>query len=830
MEPPLNTKAADAPYVKSENLSESFSDFIEEFQKSIEPPSAVEPTVSKDQPVEPVAPVASESVGGIEGARHALSQPVDSTKQIPNLPELSTKIEKLIPWVDLHDEKENATEKDQPAFCTPDGVCYPGDGPAPPEAQPSAPPTLRELKESGQKDNFTLDDKGRIATITYPNGDTRSLTYTDGVDGGAPQVASMTLHKMELGENHVYTRIDSSEKFNYSITQNNGRVSRGVWNGDISYEEKSGTLSFRANDNPKAKSDGSVTKVPIDGAKSIERKSDDGTVVITDENRNLKQIIRPDGSKIERELAGGQAVKLVETKSSGEKLSFNYDAEKKLWMSDSRDIVPSKAEPIDAAGNLKITSVIRDDSGRPQSVVRPDGSHRDFKYDATTGDLIKISDVTRTPQGERIEEWNRKRNPSPPDGDGGLSNSYERSRPNGKVVETRTDVQTNEFGDYSYKDSKGRERESRIAENFRRSGDVFASATVEEAHYNFLDEMRMQNPDETKLERLETMMNGFEKRLSDQVELAVVTGADRDKAQEASDAKIAATYDHLTRMIGADSPGAIDDKNTRMMLAETFMYHAWEPETVNQSGWGSCWLQSGYVPCGLGKHPNEMAKVLADVSLTGRYADKKGNNYEFGRGQLGIHSKRDGAGWSIQSATQDNSQPSPVAHRLDRTLSVMDRGARYGGAGDHDRIRRGGGGQKEIMRRVTGDELLYIGNYPRNRQERLALLEAGGAQRNGGPNHVATLAMRKIGDAWAVVRGDQYDGRDRVVSVIQNLKDWVDTGRSARIERAFGPSWNKDYKIADSVKPSDFRPDNDRFNRPNENNPRPVLAFFRRRR
>lgn len=836
-------KAPDSGFVEKPSEPEvSLGDFVDAYQKSLQIPTFK--LDEKSSEIEGVTAeqktIGNESAGGLDGARHALTEPLGFLKwSKPGSPS-APGAEKLIPWVELYSPTESKNEDAIPGNCTAEGVCYPLtdvsskpkplDGPAPPEAVTAVPLTLRELKESGQNDNFTLDEKGRIATITYPSGDSRSLTYLDGADGSAPQVASMKLHKKELGENHTYTRIGTSEKFNYSITQANGHVWKGVWNGDIAYDESNGTLSFRANDNPKHKADGSVTKVPINGEKTNEKKSADGTLIITDEKKNLKEVVRPDGTKIEREMAGGHAVKITETKPAGEKLTFIYDAEKKIWNSDSKNIVPSKIEPLDASGNLKLTSMLRDDSGRLQSVVRPDGSHRDFIYDATTGDLTKIADVTKGAQGERVDEWIRKRNPAAPEGDGQFSNTYERLRPNGKSVEARTDLQLGEFGDYTYKDAKSRERESRVAENFRRSGEGFVSASVEEAHFNFIDEMRKHNPDEAKLERLETMMSGFEKRLNDSVDLAVVTGADREKAQEAMDAKIAATYDNLTRMVSTDNPGAIDDKNTRVMLAENFMYHAWEPETVNQSGWGSCWLQSGYVPCGLGKHPEIMAKVLTDVSLTGRYVDKRDNKYEFTRGQLGIHQRRDGAGWSIQSAAQDNSQPSPVAHRLDRTLAVMDRGARYGGAGDFDRISRGGGGQKEIMRRVTGDELLYIGSYPRNRQERLALLEAGGAQRHGGPNHVATLAMRKIGDAWAVVRGDQYDGRDRVVSVIQNLKEWVENGRSARIEKAFGPAWNKEYKIADSVKPSDFRPDNDRFNRPNENQPRPVLVFFRRRR
>ncbi len=128
----------------------------------------------------------------------------------------------------------------------------------------------------------------------------------------------------------------------------------------------------------------------------------------------------------------------------------------------------------------------------------------------------------------------------------------------------------------------------------------------------------MNVKDDSKMERLELMMNGYEKRFSDQVELRVAAGESEDTVREKMEAQVAATYDHLTRMVQADT-SAIDDKATRVMLAETFMYHAWEPETVNQQGWGSCWLQSGYIPCGLGKHPDDMAKVLADVSLTGKF-------------------------------------------------------------------------------------------------------------------------------------------------------------------------------------------------------------------
>lgn len=607
-----------------------------------------------------------------------------------------------------------------------------------------------------------------------------------------------------------------------------------AWSSDSSHISISKTSPIDADGNLKFKTaDDSVHTIKTNGREQIATR--EGATLELDLNGNLDKISQKNG---EYRLIHRQASEVVGfsdyDKTGALKKELRGLSGLSLEKNGSIKYVDENGATITEKSNF--SRVENDSSGRLLKVVRPDGSHRDFTYDAGSGELAKISDVTKTDKEERADEWLRKRNPVPPAGDGKFADTYERVNAKaGRTVEVRTNVQIDSSGDYSYKDSKGKDRESKVSDRFRRSGDGFNSATIEEAHYNFLDEMRSNIQDEAKLERLETMMSGFEKRLGQSVELRVAAGKSEDEVRERIESQVASTYDHLTRMVQADN-AAIDDKATRLMLAETFMYHAWEPETVNQQGWGSCWLQSGYIPCGLGKHPNEMAKVLADVSLTGKYTDQKGNSYDYRREQLGIHSRADGAGWSIQSATNDNSQPSPVAHRFDRTMSVMDRGARYGGAGDSGRIRYGGGGQREIMRRVTGDELLYIGQYPRNRQERLAMLEAGGAQRSGGPGHVATLALRKVGESdWAIVRGDQYDGRDRVVSVIRDLKQWLNTGESARIERSFAPAWNKEFKIADSVKPSDFRPDHDGPRRPRDpddnNRPdRPIIAFFRRRR
>lgn len=602
-----------------------------------------------------------------------------------------------------------------------------------------------------------------------------------------------------------------------------------LWTSDNPLIEPSASSPLDKNGNLKFQTaDGSTHQIGTDGVEKVTTRDGatlhmaDGGVPerITQRNGDYR-VIHRDGDKVtgftdySRDGSEKRAVKDIAGMSIGANGDIKYQDQ-------NGNVVIEKSN---------FNRVEHNDKGQVTKVIRPDGSYRQMFYDEQTGELSKMADVTFTSKGARSDEWTRKR-----DASGQFTDTFERIRPqDGRVLEARHNVRPDASGDYKYTDAKGRERESRVADRFRREGDAISSATVEEAHYNFIDEMRVHMPDEARLDRLEQMMTGFEKRMSDQIELKVAAGMSEDQAREEIETKTAATFDHLTRMVQFDGAGALDDKATRVMLAETFMYHAWEPESVNQSGWGSCWLQSGYVPCGLGKHTDTMAKVLADVSTTGKYTDLKGNQYEFSRDQLGIHDRRDGAGWSINNATDDRSQPSPVAHRLDRTLSVMDRGAGYRNAGNWQRIRFGGGGQREIMRRVTGDEMLYLGSgYPRSRQERIDLLNATGAQRNGGPNHVATVALRKIGDAWALVRGDQYDKRDRVVSVIRDLNKWVQTGETARIDRHFNPEFGTQYNIADAVSPSQFKPNNDhRFRDPDNDNrprPRPILAFLRRRR
>ncbi|MFN8553513.1 MAG: hypothetical protein U0103_18705 [Candidatus Obscuribacterales bacterium] len=576
-----------------------------------------------------------------------------------------------------------------------------------------------------------------------------------------------------------------------------------------------GELSFQ-------RVDGTTVTVLTDSSTTI--RAQDGSVLKYDVNQNL--VARSKDNNVRTfQYKDGEIVGYSDRIQGKPEKQVDLSNEKRVELTARGDLIHVSADGKRQIETADFSHVECNDAGKPARITTLAGAVRDIEYNPATNEAVSISDTmvigekTVTRKWETGENWQ-----------GTFAVIGEKD---GKLTQkfARHDVQIDELGNYSYLSGDGRKVVSKAGDGVRIADNGFISADVDEARTRYLDVMRDAFNDPARSQRLESMASAFETRMINSIERrSTLENPETVRAQV--EQRIKATYDNLTRMVASDDPKTFDSKSVRVNFGETYMYHAMEPETVTQEGWGSCWLQSGYVPCGIGEHPDAVAKVLADVSLTGSYTDLQRNTYNFNSGNLAISNQYQGAGWTIENAT-GTSLPSPVAHRLDATMAAMDRGANYGRAGDVGRIRYGGGGQKEILRRVTGDELTVVNGYPSNRAQRAALLHAGGAQRDGGPNHVATWALRKERDQWLLIRGNQYNdnGRgDRVVAVIRDLKSWLDNGESAQINKRFFPGIGNDFKVVgDAIKPSDFRPNN----RPDNDNPERRFAgrrrwFFRR--
>ncbi len=595
-------------------------------------------------------------------------------------------------------------------------------------------------------------------------------------------------------------------------------VKAKMWNCDDPTVKPSKDLPVRGNGELSfERVDGRVFTVQTDSSTNV--KGPDGATSKYDADQNLIGRSK-DGNERTFQYKDGQVVGYSDRIHGKSEKHFDLAEDKSVQVSARGDIIHTSADGKRQIETSEFTHVECNDAGKPIKITTASGAVRDIEYNPSTQQPVSITDSVVIGEKSVSRKWE-----TGADWKGTFAIIGEKD---GKLTQkyARHDVQIDELGNYSYQSGDGKRVVSKAGDGVRIADNGFISADVDEARYRYMDIMRENIKDPGRLERIESMASAFETRMINSIERRA-TLENPETVRAEVEQRIKGTYDNLSRMVASDDPNTFDGKSVRVNFGETYLYHAMEPETVTQDGWGSCWLQSGYIPCGIGEHPDAVARVLADVSLTGNYKDLGGRNYDFTTKALAITSQSQGAGWTIENAPK-TSLPSPVAHRLDATLAAMDRGANYRGAGDIGRIRYGGGGQSEILRRVTGDELTVVNGYPSNRAQRAALLRSGGAQRDGGPHHVATWALRKEQNQWLLIRGNQYnDDRrgDRVVAVIRDLKSWLDNGEAAQINKRFLPGVGGDFKVVgDPIRPSDFRPNN----RPDQEKPDHRFAGRRR--
>lgn len=344
------------------------------------------------------------------------------------------------------------------------------------------------------------------------------------------------------------------------------------------------------------------------------------------------------------------------------------------------------------------------------------------------------------------------------------------------------------------------------------------SADVEEAKENLLDLMRDKLP-EINQKRLEEMMQKFEERMSDRAELRKLAAFKSEAEIDADLQKeLKLTYDSLSEMVSKDDGGSFFDRNTRVKLAENFIYHAMEPTSIDQgpasqsdwNGHGTCWISAGQI-WGMTNRPGEMADYLKQVTLNGEFTSKNSGkddptirNYRFSENLLSFDGKKQESRWTIETATKEwrddiNSKTmimgdrSPVSKIFDYTLPLL--------AGPRKEFDVDGGifrtanivgqgltrGTQDIMYMVTGDApvdmptpqysdgSLVNGDFYRSMAEK-------GAVHNYGPGHSRSQTVRKVDGKWYLIQDDQHSEQsDKVLGEIKDIKRWVHGDKSVQI-------------------------------------------------
>ncbi|MCC7530501.1 MAG: hypothetical protein IT342_18395 [Candidatus Melainabacteria bacterium] len=278
-----------------------------------------------------------------------------------------------------------------------------------------------------------------------------------------------------------------------------------------------------------------------------------------------------------------------------------------------------------------------------------------------------------------------------------------------------------------------------------------------------------------RLQRIDKMMTEFEQRGKERVEARVLAGHDRATEEKEWNEKIKKTYDHLSDMVNSDSPNAPYDKATRANMAENALYLVMDPSKSNQGQHGTCWIESEINLLGLTNHPDDMARLLKEVTTTGSYTDRDGKKYTVPSQLLQFPGEE--KSWTISNA--DNGLRSPVGAIFDRTISYM--------GGRTDGGTNGGTPQEAayLMKKVTGDTVQQIVQIRDNNlsqsdidritsaQYRQAMLEQGGVI-NLGPGHMFVSRLVKNNGEWDIVGDNQWGaGNDQLIGRVTDLNSWT---------------------------------------------------------
>jgi hypothetical protein len=314
------------------------------------------------------------------------------------------------------------------------------------------------------------------------------------------------------------------------------------------------------------------------------------------------------------------------------------------------------------------------------------------------------------------------------------------------------------------------------------------------------------------------------------MECRTACGEPAEQVGEEIESKVARTYDQLSEMImnepTADS--AFPDRQKRVTLAEHFVMHAHDTTLMNQGSNGTCWIQAGHI-MGMVNHPDHMARLLKEVSLTGSYTtlnngerDSTPRTIRFSKGLFSYGGRDEEARFTLNSPYKNGTR-GPVGMIFDQVLPVIG-GRREGrsNAGNYG----GSDGARRIMYMVTGD-LVYDSGHKLDGSDRATFLKKGGFITYA-PGHMRTQQLKKIDNEWYVLQDDQHGPHgDRVLTKIKDLGAWLrERPGRVQIHRPWHPGVEGDTVGPINYPVGPYSPDDDGGGfRPR---PRRVIRFIRR--
>ena len=628
-------------------------------------------------------------------------------------------------------------------------------------------PTTVETTEGRRRDYERFDD-GSISAMRVRTKDGRTTSWTREsaqsdqwtARNDQGRVITRWRGEMDVNADGVHSVRNAGEQGSTSHLPDGSSSPSRLENGRLTVRDDKGNVSYES------RSDGSATFTR------------DGRRVSVDAAGGLQSISTPDGER-RFERRDGALTRVVDVDAKGAETERFSARDGSTAVLDEKSGDVTVTHPFGKTRhNADGSTVSSDTDGTVLSVVRKDGTARDFLYqcDETGGNkrLAAITDTSVSPKGPQRTTWTREQ--------GG--DAFTSIDDKGRVRPARSDVKVAENGDYTYTDPKtGTTRTAKVGSVGGATAGGYASDSVETARQNLLDTLGGQMSPE-RLERFKNMMTAFERRMGDRAMQRMTAGQDAAKVHPEIEATIGNTYDQLNEMVSTPQGRAeVYNQQMRTFLAENFMLFAADPGTYNQGNHGSCWMQSGTIANGWTNHADGLARFVKEVSLTGQFNspwanDGKGRVFNFNRGIFALRQGQEESRWSFDRA-QTSSARSPIGMILDEgQSSMLGRGSSWGGTyGETSRTQYW----------LTGDTPAREGGNMRK-----TLLEKG-AYINFWPGHMLTQQLRREGDHFIVVQDNQWgNGSDYTLGRVDNLARWDYRGDRGRRFEHFKPSSNPD--------------------------------------
>lgn len=234
-----------------------------------------------------------------------------------------------------------------------------------------------------------------------------------------------------------------------------------------------------------------------------------------------------------------------------------------------------------------------DEKNRPVKVEFESGSRREFKYD---GDKLKsITDVVKRDGKESTKTVTRQ----------GETDKFVDEADPKKRERTISGAPTAD-GDYQYKSSDGKERQSRARELERqaRGEAVSGSESFQEAKEDLLDACRLKGID---TDRFGGWIDEFEKN-------ATKYGLKEEQLSK--------TLDNLRDVLQSGKSPLYNEKQLKTVV-ETAMHNIARPMEIDQGAHPTCNVTTVEIYAAA-RHPDEYSRMCKEIATTGKYKTSDG--------------------------------------------------------------------------------------------------------------------------------------------------------------------------------------------------------------